>query len=53
MKKEGGVPKKDSDDLKRGIADESDEHPWLTVEQVRRLVQDHLDIDEDYYEDAD
>jgi hypothetical protein len=29
------------DQIKRGIREESKEHPWLTPTEVKRLVLDH------------
>jgi hypothetical protein len=49
----GGVPPKeekyDEDDMKAGIHEESEEHPWLSPKDVKRLVMDHLAMDEEYY----
>jgi hypothetical protein len=45
----------DADDTKAeqeklGIAEESREHPWLTKEQIKRLVADHYKQDPEYYD---
>ena len=36
---------------KKGIAEESKEHPWLSAAQIKHLVADHLAMDPEYYED--
>lgn len=57
MLKKGGVPapkkqeeKYDPEDLKAGIHSEKEEHPWMKPDMVKKLVMDHLSIDEDYYD---
>lgn len=55
MNKKGGVPKPESDefdteDVNRGLQEEAKEHPWMDPKMLRKLVTDHLKMDEDYYE---
>jgi hypothetical protein len=40
----------DTDDIDKGMAEESKEHPMLSKVTIKQLVMDHLKIDEDYYE---
>ena len=51
MMKKGGVPKveKENGELNKGMAHEAREHPWLQPAQVRRLTQDHLRENPEYY----
>ena len=47
------MEKPEKDDLMDGAKVERKEHPWLTLEQARRIASDHLAKDEDYYEDEE
>ena len=52
-----GVPQKeakyDPEAIKAGIHSESEEHPWMSPKDVKKLVMDHLDMNEDYYEEEE
>ena len=39
-------------DMEKAIAVEREEHPWADEEIARKLVEDHLREDPDYYGDA-
>jgi hypothetical protein len=54
MKADSNETESEKDDnsmTKKGIAEESKEHPWLSSAQVKHLVADHIAIDPEYYED--
>lgn len=46
----GGVPKKEVEsELNKGMQHEAAEHSWLSPAQIRRLTQDHLKENPEYY----
>lgn len=56
MKPKSGVPKKEpkeSSELNKGMQHEAAEHSWLTPAQVRRLTQDHLKENPEYYSELE
>jgi hypothetical protein len=41
----------DDDEIKKGMKDESKEHPEFSKDIISKLVRDHLKIDPEYYDD--
>ncbi len=43
----------EKDMVKIGLEEEKKEHPWMSPENLKKLVDDHINIDPEYYEDED